>query len=471
MILVLARPSERKGLVALARQFGKGVVTVSDVRGVGDVWFMKRLYRELDRGAASRMLPEELVDDVRLRCRYLRILRRDEAERLIAAARSACHSVIDEYEPETIVGGIADYYINDLFYRVALEEGIPLVTLAPSFMPGYSVITVWGEHHRLREVDDEEVDRVVEHLSTPFHRANYAVSREYGFRTHVWGILRHLAAATGKEVQKVIYRDPLNFHFNSWRVRAHSTPAGYFTKRYWVSEWETRLDRDKPTVLIPLAYIPEATTDYWCIDRAAADYETMVSALLVRLKDGFNVVVKEHVHMAGMRPLAFYDQLRAIPDVILVPPAAYLTEMIDRADVLVVGGGTAGLEAMVRGKPVITYCDSYWSSSSWARKVRSLDVTSALVTDWMNADRRGGGSGGTADWARKAVRCAMSSTTRGSPLLARSDIAARLDHHARLVFDDVAVAIERDRSVFTSARNPLSREHLFDAGATMSNCE
>lgn len=71
--------------------------------------------------------------------------------------------------------------------------------------------------------------------------------------------------------------------------------------------------------------------------------------------------VKDHVVGQGRRTLSFYRQIAGIPNVRLLDGRLDSRELIKRSQGVVTITGTAGMEAMLFGKPVITYGDVFYN--------------------------------------------------------------------------------------------------------------
>ena len=123
---------------------------------------------------------------------------------------------------------------------------------------------------------------------------------------------------------------------------------------------------------MPLGFTPEATTDYWIPNLAFIDYERHTERVLAELQGEYLFAVKEKVHMLGIRSPIFYERLRRIDGVVTIPPEVNSNQFIDRfSPVVLVGAGSAGVEATVRNKPVVTFCPtSYWYAPSHSIYVR-----------------------------------------------------------------------------------------------------
>ncbi len=138
------------------------------------------------------------------------------------------------------------------------------------------------------------------------------------------------------------------------------------------SDWRERaqvgIQAGKPAIYLPLGYFPESTIDYWVPDRRILAYETMTLQMARVLAGSFTVLVKEHPHMLGARPPSFYAALGAMDGVVNLPPLAYSEEAMELAAASILGAGSGGVEAALRGKPVFSYCPtSYWYAAAQAK--------------------------------------------------------------------------------------------------------
>jgi hypothetical protein len=164
-----------------------------------------------------------------------------------------------------------------------------------------------------------------------------------------------------------LQRDPLHMHYACLpfvveRRRWSDFPSLDDFHGDWRARLEaTRQGAAKPVLYFPLGYFPEATIDYWIGNRRALQYERTVLDICRTLAPHFTVVVKEHLHMLGARSTAFYRQIRDLPQVISVPPLEYSNDVLAAADTVLMGAGSIGVEAYIRGKAIVSFCDtSYW---------------------------------------------------------------------------------------------------------------
>jgi hypothetical protein len=71
--------------------------------------------------------------------------------------------------------------------------------------------------------------------------------------------------------------------------------------------------------------------------------------------------IKEHPRAVGRRSLAYYQELAAIPNVRLIDSSVNSLQLIKNSSGVVTITGTAGLEAMLLGKPALTFGDVFYN--------------------------------------------------------------------------------------------------------------
>jgi hypothetical protein len=127
----------------------------------------------------------------------------------------------------------------------------------------------------------------------------------------------------------------------------------------------------------PLHVDPEASTMVLTpmVTNQLAVIETLAKALPVDM----NLVVKEHIPMMGRRPPGFYETLSGMPGVALVSPFSDQYELIRGAALTCTITGTAGLEAIILGRPVVLFGDAPYSV---------LNQGFVKATSWLDLPQR-----------------------------------------------------------------------------------
>jgi hypothetical protein len=255
----------------------------------------------------------------------------------------------------------------------------------------------YGQAFDVSTVDDATVEPILARLSEDRFRQSYIQAPSLRFRDHLRGYLRYQAKRLVFPVKARLERSPLAVHYEilpyiAEHRRLSDFPSAAMFDRDWRAQLaQARQARDMvAAVYIPLSYAPESTNDYWISNTKAVHYEAMILDLIRRTAADQITVVKEHVHMIGCRSRAFYAALRAIPGVINVHPTEFSNLVLAECDLLLLGGGSSGVEAVLRNKPVLTYCEtSYWFAGSGATwlDLDDLDGLAGRIAAAINQHR------------------------------------------------------------------------------------
>ena len=153
-----------------------------------------------------------------------------------------------------------------------------------------------------------------------------------------------------------------------WRLRGYSKGRMYFVRdeiaMTWrqyreMRRWKRRARaglRDLDAcdfVFFPLHVEPEAA-----LHTLSPEFFFQLEAIASTARDlpaGVLLAVKEHLPAIGRRPSEFIDQIASFKNVVLVNPDVRGIDVVRRARALVTITSSAGFEAAVFGKPVITF--------------------------------------------------------------------------------------------------------------------
>lgn len=328
-------------------------------------------------------------DDIIRRCRLLRNVERKLAVQMLRAMQSTMERIMDGSH-HLMFGPMVDDYITHLMVLVAQRRGIRYFGINGSYFDGVTQVTLGsnGAPVKVRTASAAEAQRYLDKISSADFRQNYLQPTAHDFVSHAKRVLRYHAKMLVFPLLKQYRRDPLNYHYivQPFLGQAKSL-LNHVDEGYFHTDWEQQIQQSKdPLVYIPLGYIPEATTDYWIQDASWIDYENKVLELAQFLSKRFKVIVKEHVHMLGIRDKRFYRALASLENVVSVPPTVNSNRLLlTYRPVMFIGGGSAGVEATIRNIAVVSFCgNSYWAQSSGAQQVGS-DLKSELPDALMRA--------------------------------------------------------------------------------------
>jgi hypothetical protein len=342
-------------------------------------------YRHMKAGTKSAALTDEDRAEIARRCRLLRNIDPGQASRLVEAMACALTEWLDRLRPQAVICHIVDEYVTQTLSMLARKRGIRFVGYAYSFFPNLvqAFEHEYGRAYDVREASVEEAREVIATLSQATYRQDYGQRTNYSLRQHLKGMARYQVKRAVFWAKALREKDPWNVHyaitpFIVERRRLADFPAD----RDFETDWKLPVERARAAgrrvLYLPLGYFPESTIDYWTPNTDIIDYEDRAVEIAATFASAATLVVKEHPHMMGARKRSFYRRLRAIENVVLAHPLDYSSEVLQRCDAIVLGAGSGGIEAVLRGKPVFSYVStSYWFEPSGAFY---LDL--ATIPDW-----------------------------------------------------------------------------------------
>jgi len=334
-------------------------------------------YRALGCDGAPRHLSEDEAVDVMLRCRLLRSVGRARARRLLVAMEQAVDEVLTRTQPKAMLSLTIDSYVMDLFAILCRKRGIEFIGLVPSFVKEHFRITARGEFVDSRPVKEEEIDAALADLIVKDYRPDFLVQSSSEMRKQMWRLwLRNLPKPLWFALLRMRQGEALNYHY--WASQQ-------IARKFW-GPWPRSLngisgpdlaalaeDGGHRLIYLPLQMSPEATIDYWSADTRWIDYETFILDLVRRYRGKWRFLIKEHPNLLGYRSRGFYKRLEAEPNCIMVSPKVPSNDLVSLCDGVLVCTGTAGFEAALRGKPVLSDSEPYYANRGDLLPVAALD--------------------------------------------------------------------------------------------------
>jgi len=119
------------------------------------------------------------------------------------------------------------------------------------------------------------------------------------------------------------------------------------------------------------------------------DQLALIQNIAAFLPANMRLVVKEHPGMIGLRDLAFYKKLLEIPNVTLVSDMINSYDLIRKSRIVLTLTGSAALEAMYEGVPVILFGDVFFDGFEGIYKVKSIKDLKNTVSAVLDNPRSG----------------------------------------------------------------------------------
>jgi hypothetical protein len=141
---------------------------------------------------------------------------------------------------------------------------------------------------------------------------------------------------------------------------------------------------NRPYVFYPLHMEPEAALS---VHGSYFENQLEIIRNLARsLPAAWDLVVKDHPVMRGLRPLRYLWALRRVPKVRVLPLSTPSNQVVPGARVVATVSSSAGLEAALLGRPVLVFGDAGWDHAPTVRKVGVLSNLPALLRELAGAE-------------------------------------------------------------------------------------
>jgi len=214
--------------------------------------------------------------------------------------------------------------------------------------------------------------------------------------TAVDRVVRGLRAHDVQSIAAFLRWMPLLFSFAAWRGRMRKALAWYRVRslRNFYDRCAVAPDMGKPYIYVPLHFQPECST---CpMAGAFVDQLLTLQMLSHHAPPGVLLYVKEHPVQRkkgfACRSCKFYRELLALPNVRLVEHSTDTFALREHAQAVATATGTAGFEALFRGKPVLMFGYRFYQDAPGVFPIRTNkdchDAMHAIFADRIKPDMR-----------------------------------------------------------------------------------
>lgn len=361
--LQIARSVDVDAQISLISHFRK-----IDETGMADLY-----YQNVASGIKTSLDIDIDPTDFIERCRLLRSLTREEALLHLFSMHKAISDTFDRERPDIVISETIDQYLIDLLKFECNKRKIPFFGLVVSFVNGYFRITSRGEKGLTRNVSNTEVKKVMSEMEQASYVPNFVSLPRDNLKRNV-SIFKRMASNWLRVPFFFLKRhcsgEKYNYHYWASQISAqnslHVIPAFKLGERDWK---DLAIKSHKTIIYHPLQFYPEATIEYWCDCLKDIDYETKLVDIVRSMSGQFHFLIKEHPNAVGNRSPALYKALENLDNVTFVPVNVASNTVSDVSSATLIWTGSAGFEAALRGKPVLTICEPYYMFGDKFKKI------------------------------------------------------------------------------------------------------
>lgn len=138
-----------------------------------------------------------------------------------------------------------------------------------------------------------------------------------------------------------------------------------------LSRLYSKPDFNKEYAFYALHYEPELAVQV--LSPFYSDQLSIIKYIARSLPIHYKLYVKEHPLMINKRPKRYYKELLKIPNVKLIDQKIDGFEMIKHSKIVATITGTAGWEAALLGKPVITFGNVFYNDLPQVKRIRQIE--------------------------------------------------------------------------------------------------
>jgi len=318
--------------------------------------------------------------------------------RILSGIYKRLKSVILKEQPDVILQEPPSNLLTMIAKLICKKYNMPYVGLIVSRIPGY--IDVWDDYYTnsnyindfKKELTKKEIN-YYNHIAISFaqedlkpeylraeinniHELNFfskylkTFKNEYKIR---WNIIKNIRKYKKMEIPdyesivaaRSTFIGPAKFLIRKMRANMYSS---IFSKPYYSDDY----------FVFPLHLQPEASTS-----AQAPFYSDLVSTIryvAFSLPYPYKLFVKEHPSAIGTRSRQFYNEIKKIPNVVLMTPKISNYELITHSRGVITLTSTLGLQAALLGRKVFVLGDVFYSYHPSVMKINSIyELEKALL--------------------------------------------------------------------------------------------
>lgn len=276
----------------------------------------------------------------------------------------------------------------DILYHIAKKKGIKCVLLTDSRLGDRQILT--ESMYGLFTGVDKRFSLINSSQGSKLKRED-AIKWITQFRDHpikpYWAnpIEQNIVINPILFIKNLVRKIIDSFMSKYPRVYGNATAVSYLRRnflniinRYRLPRFD-KFDPAEDYAFFPLHYDPEAATLLYApfyVDQLA-----LIKNISQSLPINFKLYIKEHPAMLTLRSPKYYKELKKIPNLKLIEPHINSTEIIRHSRLVLVITGTAGWEASILKKPVITFGRVFFNSLSFVKKCEATDSLPGMVKD------------------------------------------------------------------------------------------
>ena len=253
---------------------GASIRLLSGFRKLDETGLVNAYYKYIE-SEDNQFISDHRDNEVIKRCRLMRALPNEKANRHVSAMRIAVREMLLRERPNVVICESTDQFLHDLLFQEAESLSIPSYGLIRSFVNNHFRISTRGEMQEVRVPHEDEVNEILHKLTDEqYIPQNLLKLKKSLSLTYFRIFLSNHARFIYFLVLRFFSRELYNYHYwSSFQTvkneYLHMIPRISFGD----VNWKKKIAKSKKLVIfIPLQHSPEATIDYWAEDIEMIEY-------------------------------------------------------------------------------------------------------------------------------------------------------------------------------------------------------
>jgi len=323
--------------------------------------------------------------------------------RILQVTAKSVIALLENEKPDAIVFSVVGALSSLLLYHIARAKGIPTHVIFPSLLENRFIVSSRHDHFSLKEELGAgfDVSPAAEALRTareflasfraspqPYYKEFTPDAQQVSRAQHLRFLAPHRVGnslnTVVREFQRYYLKEkeddyssihPWHFLFDRVRRKLRNVRG--------IADFYDALPSSELFAFFPLQYEPEISL---LVQAPFITSQIEAVRLAARsLPVGWKLYVKEHPQMVGYRPRAFYRALKKIPNVRVVDPSVKSFGLTASSGLVIVISSTAGFEACLLKKPVVTLGNHFYNDLSFVKHCERPSDMARLVQEQVNS--------------------------------------------------------------------------------------
>lgn len=304
----------------------------------------------------------------------------EEMLRILQVTARRIITMLEEEKPNFVLGSVFGSLAGQLLFNISKNMGIKTLVLTPACIEnnwlisetydGFSDVDI--KYQKIRNGAASPMllaarqfinnfrnkpQPIAQHIRDMLKQATRSYHLKFLRPSQMWKSINWYLKMTRQYLKQRKFKD-YDSDINPWYYLIDRTKRKI---RNFIGAYDLydEFNPDEDFAFFPLHYEPEVALLLQAPFQS--DQIVLIKQIARSLPFHYKLYVKEHPAMVEYRPRSFYKEIKKIPNVKLINPTMSSLDIIQKTKLVTTVTGTAGWEAVVLQKPVISFGHQYYN--------------------------------------------------------------------------------------------------------------